>query len=66
MWVSIYEGHGNKHRPIAKDKAEMEASLAVNGPLFEHADDDIKEMFKGANNVNNSRLLSVKISGLIS
>ena len=37
----------------------MEAFLAVNGPLSQHAEDAIKEMFKDANNVNNSRVLSV-------
>jgi hypothetical protein len=45
--------------------AEMEASLAVNGPLFQHAEDAIRKMFKSANNVNNSRLLIVKIHGFL-
>ena len=56
-WVSIYESHSNKHRPISNDRAEMEVSLAVNGPLLQHADklikETIKEMFKDSKNVNN-------------
>ena len=56
-WVSIYEGHSNKHRPISNERAEMEVSLAVNGPLLQHADELInepfREMFKDAKNVNN-------------
>ena len=56
-WVSIYEGHSNKHRPISNDRAEMEVSLAVNGPLLQHADKlikkAIKEMFKDVKDVNN-------------
>ena len=56
-WVSIYESHSNKHRPISNDRAEMEVCLAVNGPLLQHADPLIKkatkEMFKNAKDVNN-------------
>ena len=56
-WVSIYESHSNKHRPISNDRAEREVCLAVNGPLLQHADPllkkAIKEMFKDAKDVNN-------------
>ena len=37
-WVSIYESHNNKHRPISNERAEREVCLAVNGPLLQHAD----------------------------
>ena len=51
-WVSIYEAHSNKHRPISNDRAEMEVCVAVNGPLLQHADTVLKEalidMYKGA------------------
>ena len=45
-WVSIYEGHINKHRPISNDRAEQEVCLAVNGPLLQHADPVIKAALK--------------------
>ena len=45
-WVSIYEGHSNKHRPISNDRAEQEVCLAVNGPLLQHADPVIKAALK--------------------
>ena len=56
-WVSIYESHSNKHRPISNDRAEMEVCLAVNGPLLQHADPlikkAIKEIYKDSKDVNN-------------
>ena len=39
-WVSIYEAHSNKHRPISNERAEQEICVAVNGPLLQHADSD--------------------------
>ena len=56
-WVSIYEYHSNKHRPITNDRAEIEISLAVNGPLLQHADSVLKEalgeMYKDSKDVRN-------------
>ena len=56
-WVSIYEAHSNKHRPIANDRAEQEISVAVNGPLLQHADPVIKaalrSMFKNSKDKRN-------------
>ena len=56
-WVSVYENHSNKHRPITNERAEREVAVAVNGPLVQHADSLIKEalkdMFKDAKDVNN-------------
>ena len=56
-WVSIYESHNNKHRPISNDRAEREVCLAMNGPLLQNTDPlikkAIKDMFKDAKNVNN-------------
>ena len=56
-WVSIYESHSNKHRPISNDRAEMEISVAVNGPLLQHADSLLKEalknMYKDTKDVRN-------------
>ena len=54
IWVSIYEGHSNKNRPISNYRTEMEAK------------DVTKEMFNGANNDSKCSLLCVKLSGLIS
>ena len=51
-WVSIDEAHGNKHRPISNDRAEMEINVAVNGPVLQHVDpilkETLKEMYKDA------------------
>ena len=56
-WVSIYESHNNKHRPISNDRAEMEISVAVNGPLLQHADPvlkkALKDMYKDAKDIRN-------------
>ena len=56
-WVSVYENHSNKHRPITNERAEREVAVAVNGPLVQHADSLIKEalkdMFKDAKDVKN-------------
>ena len=45
-WVSIYEAHSNKHRPISNDRAEREVCVAVNGPLLQHADPVIRAALK--------------------
>ena len=45
-WVSIYEAHSNKHRPISNERAENEICVAVNGPLLQHADPILKEALK--------------------
>ena len=45
-WVSIYEAHSNKHRPISNDRAEREICVAVNGPLLQHADPVIRAALK--------------------
>ena len=45
-WVSIYESHNNKHRPISNERAEREVCLAVNGLLLWHADTLIKKAIK--------------------
>ena len=37
-WISVYEAHNNKHRPISNDRAEKEISVAVNGPEVQNAD----------------------------
>ena len=42
-WISVYEAHSNKHRPIYKFRADNEIVIAVNGPLKQHADDVIKK-----------------------
>ena len=59
-WVSIYESHSNKHRPISNDRAEMEISVAVNGPLLQHADSVVekalRDMFKNAKDMGNRGL----------
>ena len=56
-WVSIYESHSNKHRPISNDRAEMEVCVAVNGPLIQHADPVLKkalsDMYKDSKDVRN-------------
>ena len=41
-WVSIYEAHSNKHRPISNYRAEREVCVAVNGTLLQHADPVIR------------------------
>ena len=38
MSVGLYKAHSNKHRPIYNERAEMELTVAVNGPLLQHAD----------------------------
>ena len=57
-WVSIYESHRNKHRPISNDRAEMEVCVAVNGPLLQHADPILMEaltaMYKDSKDVRNN------------
>ena len=56
-WVSIYESHTKKQRPISNDRAEMEVCVAVNGPLLQHADPILKEaltaMYKDSKDVRN-------------
>ena len=56
-WVSIYESHSNKHRPISNERAEMEVSVAVNGPLLQHADSvlimALRDMYKDAKDLQN-------------
>ena len=56
-WVSIYETHSNKHRPISNDRAEEEICVAVNGPLLQHSDlilkAALKEMYKDSKDVRN-------------
>ena len=56
-WVSIYESHNNKHRPISNERAEMEVSVAVNGPLLQHADPvlirALRDMYKDAKDLQN-------------
>ena len=56
-WVSIYESKSNKHRPISNERAEMEVSVAVNGPLLQHADPvlirALRDMYKDAKDLQN-------------
>ena len=56
-WVSVYEAHSNKHRPISNDRAEQEICLAVNGPLIQHEDVVIRaalrEMYKDSKDIRN-------------
>ena len=56
-WVSVYETHSNKHRPISNERAEQEVCVAVNGPLLQHADAVIKaalvEMYKDTKDLGN-------------
>ena len=45
-WVSVYESHSSKHRPISNERAELEVFLAVNGPILPHADCLIEEAIR--------------------
>ena len=45
-WISVYEAHSNKHRPISNDRAEMEVVVAVDGPKLQHADSVIKKSLR--------------------
>ena len=45
-WISIYEAHNNKHRPISNDRAEKEIVIAVNGPEVQHSDSVILKAMK--------------------
>ena len=45
-WISVYEAHKNKHRPISNDRAEKEISVAVNGPEVQNADSLILKAMK--------------------
>ena len=33
-WISVYEAHNHKHRPISNDRAEKEISVAINGQRY--------------------------------
>ena len=56
-WVSIYENHSNKHRPISNERAKMEVCVAVNGPLLQHADpllvEALRDMYKDSKDLRN-------------
>ena len=45
-WISVYEAHSNKHRPISNERAEMEVCVAVNGPKVQHADSLIRRSLR--------------------